>query len=99
MYRVSRRYARGEQRHLLCASTKNKDTRDKHRDIETKVGTNRDIKTNTNTDTTTMDTNSRLNPQPFFEKSYTSFDFCVLSLISRKKVNMASRNILCQRFF
>ena len=53
MYRVSRRYARGEQRHLLCASTKNQDTRDKHRDKETKTGTNSEIKTNTNTDTNT----------------------------------------------
>ena len=53
MYRVSRRYARGEQRHLLCASTKNQDTRDKHRDKETKTGTNSEIKTNTNTDTKT----------------------------------------------
>ena len=53
MYRVSRRYARGRQRHLLCTSTKNQDTKDKHRDIETKTGTNRAIKTNTNTDTKT----------------------------------------------
>ena len=48
---MSRRYAWGRQRHLLCASTKNQDTRVKHRDIETKTGTNRDIKTNRNTNT------------------------------------------------
>ena len=36
---------------------------------------------------------SRLN-LPYFEKSHTSFDFCVLSLIFRKKVNMASRKHL-----